>query len=319
MAAFTTVYAQGLVAKTLNGATIGTGFAPMTPAVTFVSVLFGSDTTGDGSMTAPYKTIQHAINQAGAPPLDITYVVNVIDGGTYPENLVVPNGFNINAPGALLAPATGDALTIADARAYFEDITAGAGGRSIVSTAINGGGYGSGAIVDCRVADGGNIENTATGNLRVTALSLADTPQVVVHTSGLIFLDVAIGLPELVGQGVAPIGTSIYSNSSNKLLAFDGPAFADFSSVTNYNASLASPDILAVNVPGSTAVTVTLPAVATSSGSRMSVTIEAPAAGCTLTVVCADSSVIQGTAEIGPSPLPYSVNLLCGLTSWIVM
>ncbi|MCX7766612.1 MAG: right-handed parallel beta-helix repeat-containing protein, partial [Candidatus Sumerlaeia bacterium] len=59
----------------------------------YVSAFWGSDATGDGSTTAPWATIQYAINRAVVTP---PYPTNIrVDLGTYTENLVLRNNIHL--------------------------------------------------------------------------------------------------------------------------------------------------------------------------------------------------------------------------------
>jgi hypothetical protein len=92
-------------------------YSPNSNSFVFQHTMFvakgGSDLNSGTSIGAPKLTVQAAIN-ALAPNLTDASVVNIMDGGTYNENLVLPLNLSIYGPNATLLSTTGDTITVQD-------------------------------------------------------------------------------------------------------------------------------------------------------------------------------------------------------------
>jgi hypothetical protein len=68
------------------------GIPPATSDIAFNVATTGDDIAGDGSLAAPFATIQHALNTASRYDYQGLYNVYInIANGTYTENVVMPN------------------------------------------------------------------------------------------------------------------------------------------------------------------------------------------------------------------------------------
>jgi len=75
----------------------------------FVSQTAGND-SNSGSYGAPLRTLNAAVALAGTPSEYVT--INILDGGTYDENVTLTDFICINGPYATLEASSGDTLTI---------------------------------------------------------------------------------------------------------------------------------------------------------------------------------------------------------------
>lgn len=62
----------------------------------------GNDTTGDGSSTSPWRTIQYAVDQASVSNTRIE-----VAEGTYQENVLLNNPYLVSLTGGYLYPRSG--------------------------------------------------------------------------------------------------------------------------------------------------------------------------------------------------------------------
>lgn len=122
----------------------------------YVSALSGSDTTGIGSFSQPYATIQAAVTAIGAPSTKVNIVV--IDDEDYFEEVTISDvRINLIAPQARLVSSAGDALTISASGGIMQVVL-----RDLASTF--GGGNALNATGNCTTYL--NIETNSQGNIQ---------------------------------------------------------------------------------------------------------------------------------------------------------
>jgi hypothetical protein len=139
----------------------------MLPNTCFVSKLYGSDTEGDGTSQNPFATIMKGVNSV-TPTVDTTACIFVIDGAIYEEEVVIGDGYLLDAPGARISAPTpgGKALTIGSSRAVLEQLKA-PGGWSIYGTSINGNRDQGPCVVEVKNILEGDVEQAGTGILNL--------------------------------------------------------------------------------------------------------------------------------------------------------
>jgi hypothetical protein len=154
----------------------------------FVSQAFGHD-FNSGSYGAPLATIGAAVALANTP--DIYISINILDGHTYNENVVLTDFMCLNGPYATLSASSGDSLTVnlSDSHGIIfvnlATLDAGEGGNSLV---VNSGNL----YLTCNNTLNSHISNSAglyinatqflasvssnTGNINYTCLGSAPSP-----------------------------------------------------------------------------------------------------------------------------------------------
>lgn len=134
----------------------------------------GSDVTGDGSVSTPYRTIQKAIDMAGTGDRII------VDAGTYNEDVAVSKAVTLSGVSAasviILGPTTGaDAtLTISSTGVVVEDVSVTRDGNTVADWATNVKEHGlllsvNGSVLR-RVRAYGNINGVTLPSVRTTTI-----------------------------------------------------------------------------------------------------------------------------------------------------
>jgi|GEM_PF-3009629 len=133
----------------------------------YVSQDNGSDTDGDGSFANPFASFNAAITAAGSPSERLVIICN--DAATYQENITIANSnISIFAPGATIAPTSGDVITLTSSASntgiVFAFIEAPVGQNAINSTGTTALSI-TGSII-------GNVTTSAGGTITIAGPAL---------------------------------------------------------------------------------------------------------------------------------------------------